>query len=95
MSGLPKLNSDIYALGIMGIQGLTGVDPREFRRDTNTGEIIIQSGTNANQQIWQHWRELTDATNELVIILNRMVHFDFTQRYQSAAEVLKTLESIE
>ncbi|BDI15727.1 hypothetical protein ANSO36C_15290 [Nostoc cf. commune SO-36] len=94
MSGLPKLNSDIYALGIMGIQGLTGINPREFRRDTNTGEIIIQIEADANQQIWQHWRELTDATNELVIILNRMVHFDFSQRYQSAVEVLKALESI-
>ncbi len=62
MSGLPKLNSDIYALGIMGIQGLTGIDPRDFRRDTNTGEIIIQSKADANQQFWQHWRELTDAT---------------------------------
>ncbi|MEH2194496.1 MAG: CHASE2 domain-containing serine/threonine-protein kinase [Nostoc sp.] len=90
MSGLPKLNSDIYALGIMGIQGLTGVDPREFRRDINTGEIIIEA--DGNQQIWQHWRELTEATNDLVIILNRMVHFDFTQRYQSTAEVLKALE---
>ncbi len=38
--------------------------------------------------------ELTDATDELVIILNRMVHFDFTQRYQSAAEVLKSLENL-
>lgn len=94
MSGLPKLNSDIYALGIMGIQGLTGVDPREYRRDVNTGEIIIQGGADGNQQTWQHWRELTEATNELVIILNRMAHFDFTQRYQSAAEVLKALESL-
>jgi CHASE2 domain-containing sensor protein/predicted Ser/Thr protein kinase len=94
MSGLPKLNSDIYALGIMGIQGLTGVDPREFRRDINTGEIIIEGEGNANQQIWKHWRELADATNELVLILNRMVHFDFTQRYQSAAEVLKAVESL-
>ncbi|MEH2125199.1 CHASE2 domain-containing serine/threonine-protein kinase [Nostoc sp.] len=94
MSGLPKLNSDIYALGIMGIQGLTGVEPREFRRDTNIGEIIIQSQTDANQQIWQHWREFTDATDELVIILNKMVHFDFTQRYQSAGDVLKNLEGL-
>ncbi|MFW9265403.1 protein kinase domain-containing protein, partial [Nostoc sp. CALU 546] len=94
MSGLPKLNSDIYALGIMGIQGLTGVEPREFRRDTNTGEIIISKESDGNQQVWQHWRELTEATNALVIILNRMVHFDFTQRYQSATEVLKNLESL-
>ncbi|MEA5602747.1 CHASE2 domain-containing serine/threonine-protein kinase [Nostoc sp. UHCC 0252] len=94
MSGLPKLNSDIYALGIMGIQGLTGVDPREFRRDVNSGEIIIEVESDGNRQIWQHWRGLTDATNEFVIILNRMVHFDFAQRYQSAIEVLKTLESL-
>jgi serine/threonine protein kinase len=94
MSGLPKLNSDIYALGIMGIQALTGVDPRVFRRDTNTGQIIIETEPDNNHQIWHSWRELADVTNELFIILNKMVHFDFTQRYQSADEVLKTLESL-
>ncbi|WP_138506253.1 CHASE2 domain-containing serine/threonine-protein kinase [Nostoc sp. PA-18-2419] len=94
MSGLPKLNSDIYALGIMGIQALTGVDPRVFRRDTNTGEVIIQTQPNGNTDVWHSWRELAEVTNELVIILNKMVHFDFTQRYQSAAEVLKILESL-
>ncbi|MDF5712009.1 MAG: CHASE2 domain-containing serine/threonine-protein kinase [Nostoc sp. S4] len=94
MSGLPKLNSDIYALGIMGIQALTGVDPRVFRRDTNTGEVIIQTEPNGNTDVWRSWRELAEVTNELVIILNKMVHFDFTQRYQSAAEVLKILESL-
>ncbi|MEH2069076.1 MAG: CHASE2 domain-containing serine/threonine-protein kinase [Nostoc sp.] len=94
MSGLPKLNSDIYALGIMGIQALTGVDPRVFRRDTNTGEVIIQTEPNANTDVWHSWRELADVTNELVIILNKMVHFDFTRRYQSAAEVLKIFESL-
>ena len=94
MSGLPKLNSDIYALGIMGIQALTGVDPRVFRRDSNTSEIIIERQPNTNPQIWQSWRELTDATDELVIILNKMVHIDFNQRYQSAIEVLKKIEGL-
>jgi CHASE2 domain-containing sensor protein len=94
MSGLPKLNSDIYALGIMGIQALTGVDPRVFRRDTNTGEIIIQTEPDGNTDVWHSWRDLAEVTNELVVILNKMAHFDFTQRYQSAAEVLKVLESI-
>ncbi|MBD2518667.1 CHASE2 domain-containing protein [Nostoc sp. FACHB-973] len=94
MSGLPKLNSDIYALGIMGIQALTGVDPRVFRRDTNTGEVIIQTEPDGNTEVWHSWRELAEVTNELVIILNKMVHFDFTQRYQSAADVLKIIESL-
>jgi CHASE2 domain-containing sensor protein len=92
MSGLPKLNSDIYALGIMGIQALTGVDPREFRRDANTAQVIIQTGV--EQQIWHYWRDLTEATDQLVFILDKMAHIDFNQRYQSAIEVLKNLESL-
>ncbi len=94
MSGLPKLNSDIYALGMLGIQALTGVNPRGFARDITTGVIIIEVQPRTDPQTWQNWRELTQATSEFATVLDKMVHLDFTQRYQSAIEVFNILENL-
>jgi CHASE2 domain-containing sensor protein/predicted Ser/Thr protein kinase len=94
MSGQPALNSDIYALGIIGIQALTGVSPKVFRRDTNTGAVIIQVESPTNQPIWQYWWELAETTEAFARVLDKMVHLDFTQRYQSAIEVFNTLENL-
>lgn len=94
MSGQPALNSDIYALGMIAIQALTGIYPKVFRRDTNTGAVIIQVKSQANQQIWQYWWELAETTEEFARVLDKMVHLDFTQRYQSAIEVFNSLENL-
>jgi len=40
--GRPRLNSDIYALGMIGIQALTGLNPKQLLEDADTGEIIWQ-----------------------------------------------------
>ncbi|WP_066382071.1 MULTISPECIES: CHASE2 domain-containing serine/threonine-protein kinase [unclassified Anabaena] len=94
MSGVPRLNSDIYALGIIGIQALTGVNPKVFRRDVNTGMVIIPVTSETGEQIWQYWWQKADTTEQLTKVLNKMVHLDFTQRYQSAGEVLNLVQSL-
>ncbi|MBD2215272.1 CHASE2 domain-containing protein [Nostoc linckia FACHB-104] len=94
MAGIPKLNSDIYALGMMGIQALTGVEAKNFSRDPNTDEVMIGIPLNTPNPNFRKWRELTDADNQLVAILDKMVCLDFYQRYQSAADVLMSLEQI-
>ncbi|MHC5730371.1 MAG: protein kinase domain-containing protein, partial [Nostoc sp.] len=38
--GKPKLCSDIYAVGMIGIQALTGLIPEQLQEDPNTGEVI-------------------------------------------------------
>jgi serine/threonine-protein kinase len=78
--GLPRPNSDIYALGIIAIQALTGLHPKQLLEDLDTGEII-----------WQHQ---ADVSTELACILNKMVGYHFKQRYQSAAEVLEALQPL-
>jgi serine/threonine protein kinase len=75
--GKPRPNSDIYALGIIGIQALTGVHPTQLPEDRNTGELI-----------WQH---LTQVNPQLASVLNNMVHYHFKDRYKSAKEVLEAL----
>ncbi|MFE1746182.1 protein kinase [Coleofasciculus sp. H7-2] len=86
--GHPRRNSDIYALGVIGIQALTGVEPAQLKADPETGELI-----------WQHlfisspsMRLLSDR---LVSVLNKMVRYHFKSRYQSASEVLQALQSLD
>jgi len=78
--GRPRPNSDIYALGMIAIQALTGMQPTMLLEDADTGEVI-----------WQH---LTNVTLGLGSILNQMVRYHFTERYQSATEVLADLQPL-
>lgn len=92
ISGIPRLNSDIYALGMVGIQALTGVEPTNFKRDPNTHKVIVEvQQFDANPC---SWNELTDADDKLVEILDRMVHLDSYRRYESATAALITLKSV-
>ncbi|WP_404827090.1 protein kinase domain-containing protein [Dendronalium phyllosphericum] len=73
--GKPRPNSDIYALGMIGIQALTGLHPTQLPEDSNTGEVI-----------WQDFRQVSPG---LASVLNKMVRYHFQDRYKSAKEVLE------
>lgn len=75
--GHPRLNSDIYALGMIAIQALTGQFPNQLQREENTNTLI--------------WREFSKTSHKLAVVLNKMVSYDFRERYQSAKEVLQDL----
>lgn len=75
--GKPRANSDIYALGIIGIQAVTGLTLDQLQDDQETGEVI-----------WQPWAQVSD---ELAAILTRMVRYYFRERYQTTLEVLQDL----
>ncbi|MDJ0572519.1 MAG: GUN4 domain-containing protein, partial [Pleurocapsa sp. MO_192.B19] len=77
--GEPRLNSDIYALGAIGIQALTGIHPLQLQKDTDD-EII--------------WQDRAEVSDELAAILSKMVRYDFKKRYQSATEILEALEPL-
>lgn len=81
----PQLNSDLYALGMIAIQALTGLPIYDLPklRDNftpNKGELS--------------WRHLALVSVELADILDKMVRYDYRQRYQSATEVLADLIKI-
>ncbi|KAF3884972.1 MULTISPECIES: serine/threonine-protein kinase [Nostocales] len=77
--GRPRPNSDIYALGIIGIQALTGLYPTQLQVDPNTEEIV-----------WKHQAQVSERLTE---VLSRMVCYDCRKdRYQSATEVLQVLQ---
>lgn len=81
LAGKPRFSSDIYAVGILGIQALTGVHPRHLEEDAH-GEIA-----------W-HYRAVQVSAG-LMEVLDRMVNYDFRSRYGDAMEAMKALESLQ
>lgn len=79
-AGHPRLCSDIYALGIIGIQAITGIPPQELEPDPNTGNIM--------------WRKAVEVNDKLAAILDKMVCYHFGDRYQSAADVIQDLNKL-
>ncbi len=77
-AGSPKFNSDIHALGMIAIQALTVTPPHQLESNPETGEII--------------WEDKAQVSPELAAVIRKMVHSNFRDRYQSATEVLDTLQ---
>lgn len=79
-AGMPKLNSDLYAIGILVIEALTGIPAYALKRDTH-GSIL--------------WRNQVPYLDEgFATILQKLVEYDFRKRYQSATEVQVDLAPI-
>jgi serine/threonine-protein kinase len=78
--GKPRPNSDIYALGIIAIQALTGVPASQLQEDPDTGEM--------------NWQHLIPINPELVAILTKMVRYHFKERYQTATEALQACQEL-
>lgn len=80
LAGKPRFSSDIYAVGVLGIQALTGIHPKHLS-DDDTGELD-----------WRH--RAPQASPALMQVLDRMVRYDFRDRYPTAAEALAELEKL-
>lgn len=76
-SGKPRASSDLYALGMVAIQALTGLLPVQLREDED-GEAV--------------WQDQAEVSDSLAAILTKMVRHYFKHRYQSASEVLQALK---
>lgn len=80
----PQPYNDIYAVGIIAIQALTGRRPTNLPQDPETCEII-----------WDYSmpdRPAVQVSGKLKNILTKMVRFHFQDRYQSVDEVLQDLD---
>ncbi len=79
--GVPRLSSDIYAVGMTAIQSLTGISPDELPEDLQTAEI--------------RWRDRIQISQGLAEILEKMVSYDFRQRYSSATEAMQAIQQLQ
>lgn len=82
-NGNPQLNSDLYSLGMICIQALTGVHPRTLPSDPSTGNVIWRYSTSE--------RNMVEVSPVLERVLDKMVRYHFRERYSSAQEVLEDL----
>lgn len=80
LAGKPRFSSDIYALGIIAIQALTGLPPKAIPEDPRTSELC--------------WRDRAKVSAGLGDIIDKMVRYDFRDRYQVASEVLGAIAQL-
>jgi tetratricopeptide (TPR) repeat protein len=81
-----QFNSDIYTLGIIAIEALTGLAAREITNQKN------HKNTDAEKINW-HPRSYK-VKPKFAKIINKMVDLNYHNRYQSAKEVLNDLKQI-
>lgn len=81
LAGRPRFCSDVYAVGMVGIQALTGVRPKRLDENAVTGEL--------------DWRiHAPDVSPEFAEVLDRMILYDFRDRYPTAVEALESLQQL-
>jgi serine/threonine protein kinase len=79
--GHPKLNSDLYALGMICIQALTGLMLTELQVNNETGEL--------------EWAESVPISQGLATILSTMTRNHSKDRYVNATEALAALHDLQ
>ena len=80
LGGHPKFSSDVYAVGMFAIQLLTQVHPTRLRQNQRTGEWVWQDKTSVNP----HFAE----------VLNKMIRYDFRQRFNDATDASNALKRL-
>lgn len=81
LAGKPRFSSDIFALGMTAIHGLTGRKPTDLPEDLSSLEL--------------RWEEYVNISTGLRYLLKKMVRHYFYQRYQTVAEVLHDLDHLD
>ena len=78
LAGRPRYSSDLYALGMTVIHGLTGKAPTELPEHPQTGSLL--------------WHTTApDISPGLTLFLQRLTHMSVYQRYDSAEAALQDL----
>jgi CHASE2 domain-containing sensor protein len=80
LAGQPRFCSDIYGLGVTMIQAVTGLHPTQLPVNADTGELI--------------WREYANLSPGFAAILEQMVRYHFSQRFQSTRDVALALQQL-
>jgi serine/threonine protein kinase len=78
-SSMPQFSSDIYAVGMVALQALTGIDPQNLPKEQDSGEFsCVQLG----------------ISPQLAVILDTMVRYDYRQRYPDADAALRAVMAL-
>jgi serine/threonine protein kinase, bacterial len=77
--GKPRPNSDLYALGMVAVQALTGMLPSQLHED-EAGEVI--------------WCDQADVSDRFAMFLEKLTRYHFKERFETATEALQVLNQI-
>lgn len=80
--GQADFGSDLYSLGVSVIQLLTGIHPRQLKKNLSSGEIE-----------WETYLK-TILDLRLVAVLNKLVRVSRKERHRNASEVLTDLQPL-
>lgn len=80
LAGRPCLGSDVFAVGMLAIQALSGIEPKHLQQDPKSSELM--------------WQQQVNISPEFHRLITTMVRYDYRQRYASAKEALAALERI-
>ncbi len=79
--GKTQLSSDIYALGMIAIQALTGLTPLQLKKHPLNNEVL--------------WRSRNTAVSDyLAAVIGKMTRYNFQERFQTVKDVLQALKQI-
>ncbi|MDY6783314.1 MAG: serine/threonine-protein kinase [Cyanobacteriota bacterium] len=87
LAGQPYPNSDIYSLGTIGAEVLTGEDPVRFHFDLDRGEVILP-------YLREDAVDLMGEGETLEAILQKAIRYNPRQRYRTCKEVLQAVDSL-
>lgn len=76
----PRLASDIYAVGMICLYALTGIEPQDIALDHETETV--------------KWHNLIQLEPKFSRVIDQMLSPDFNQRYSSASEALATVRKL-
>ncbi len=79
--------SDIYALGLVAYQIITGINPLAYPKNATNKEIITNIMTRIAQGIPKAKEIRDDVPEELSEIISKMLEPRIEKRYQSAADI--------
>lgn len=78
--GRPQFGSDLYAVGMIAIEALTGQFPHLIATDPRTAELL--------------WHGLVDIDAGLMALIDKMTRHDFRERFVSAQATLDALNGL-
>lgn len=88
--GKPRPCSDLYAVGTIAIQGLTGIAPSSLSENLETGELAWRKSPDHAA-----FKYRANVSDEFASIIDKLVKYDFRDRYQSAEAILVDLRKLD
>ena len=93
-AGFPKPCSDIYAVGMIAVHSLTGMHPLKICSDFHTLklETVWHDLVGGEQKTTKNKNKISAY---LLAVLDKMIAYEYKERYQTASEVIEDLKQIQ